>query len=140
MLASDVDGLGKALECIQQSLSDIIMQKDSLALLDVFFSNFIKPDLLFVTPEAELPKLQYAITDNHLTDDELVIGTAACLTMLENEDDLDGTTLGNKVLDSCCFFYIVCVKKTLAKFPFSEQLFSDLIVLDPQHRMRVLQQ
>ena len=60
------------------------LQQDTVALPCVFLSNFIKPEILSSTQNADLHKLDFA-------------DSATQLTMLENADDAEGTLVEERV-------------------------------------------
>ena len=66
------------------------MQKDIQYLLRSFLANFVKPEVLATTPSETVHEVDFTSRDNHVSDDELGIGTAARLHMIECEDDLEG--------------------------------------------------
>ena len=66
--------------------------------------------------------------------DELGISTATRLHLIENTDELEGTRREDSFYLSIHQFYIECVRKMIAKFPFADLTINDLSVLDPRHR------
>lgn len=78
----------------QTSASKIgTLQHDVRNLLRGFLSNFIKPELLAATTDDEIHYFDYANVRNQLCNDELGIGTAARLHLIEMSDELEGTHL-----------------------------------------------
>jgi hypothetical protein len=59
----------------------------------------------------------------------LCLYTSTSLYLIENSDELEGTQRESNLYASVCRFYLECVQKIIAKFPFK-----DLCLLDPHHR------
>ena len=86
----------KPLNCFnvafQSSASKIgTLQQDVRNLLRSFLSNFIRPELLAATSNEDIHTFSYESPSNQLSNDELGIGTAARLLLIENSDELEGT-------------------------------------------------
>ena len=81
-----------------------------LNLLRRFLSNFIKPELLAATTNEELHNFDYATLRNQVSNDELGIGTAARLHLIDMSDKLEGTQ--REELLPCCEAILcgVCTK------------------------------
>ena len=84
----------KPLNCVnvafQTSASKIgTLQQDIRNLLRSFLSNFIRPELLAATSNEDIHTFSYESPSNQLSNDELGIGTAARLLLIENSDELE---------------------------------------------------
>ena len=67
------------------------LQKDVCDLLRAFLSNFIRPELLAPTSDAMIHEFDYENIANQVSDDEIGIGTATRLLLIEESDELEGT-------------------------------------------------
>ena len=112
-----------------------MMQQSVVDLLRIFLANFIKPEVLLAA--RDITTVEYADVSNQVGDDELGIGTATRLLLMENEDDLAGTQLLKNFFSAVRRFYKNTVAKILAKFPFNDQTLQDMKVLDPRRRTEV---
>ena len=65
------------------------------------------------------------------------IGSATGLLLIENSDELEGTQEQQNCFSFVRKFYSECVRKMIAKFPFTDLTVSDLSILDPHHRIDV---
>ena len=110
------------------------LQQDVHDLFRSFLSNFIQPQLLARASNEEVYSFDYANQTIQLPNSELGIGTATRMCLIENSDELEGTSKEEKFFLSVRSFYIECVKMILAKFPFTDITFKDLSLLDPQYR------
>ena len=107
----------------QTSASKIgTLQKDVRDLLRAFLSNFIRPELLAATSDATIHEFDYKTTANQLSDDEIGIGTATRLLLIENSDELEGTSKERNFFLSVRKFYVECARKIIDKFPFSDNV------------------
>ena len=76
----------------QSSASKIgTLQEDVRNLLCGFLSNFIQPELLATTSNEDIYSYGYENVANQLFNDELGIGSATRLLLIENSDILEGT-------------------------------------------------
>ena len=129
----------KPLNCFnvafQTSASKIgTLQQDVRNLLRSFHSNFIQPELLAATSNEDIHTFSYESPSNQLSNDELGVGTAARLLLIENSDELEGTQREDRFYLSIRQFCVECVRKMIAKFPFADLTINDLSVLDPRYR------
>ena len=62
----------------------------------------------------------YESPSNQLLIDELGIGTATRLRLIENSDELEGTRREDSFYLSIRQLYVECVRKMIAKFPFAD--------------------
>lgn len=130
--------LNKFNTAFQTSASKIgTLQQDVRNLLRGFLSNFIKPELLAATTDDKIHKFDYANIRNQLSNDELGIGTAARLHLIEMSDELEGTQREKNFFLSVRQFYVECVQKIIAKFPFTDKTIGALSLLDPCNRHKV---
>ena len=106
-------------------------------LLRGFLSNFIQPELLAATPNDGIYSIGFKNITNQLSNDELGIGSAARLLLIENSDELEGTQEEQNFFQFVQKFYFECVKKMIAKFPFTDLTVGDLSILNPRHRFQV---
>ena len=53
------------------------------------------------------------------------------MLLIEESDELEGTAKERNFFLSVRKFYVECVRKIIAKFPFSDNVISDLGMLDP---------
>ena len=67
------------------------LQEDVRNLLHAFLSNFIQPELLAATPNDKIHRVDYENIANQLSNDELGIGSATRLLLIEKSDELEGT-------------------------------------------------
>ena len=81
--------------------------------------------------------MEYADASNQVGDDELGIGMAARLLLIEKEGEVGGTQLEKNFFSVVRLFYQKTVAKILDKFPFKDETLADLKVLDPRNRMEV---
>ena len=102
-------------------------------LLRGFLSNFIQPELLAATPNDGIYSIGFENIANQLSNDKLGIGSAARLLLIENSDELEGTQEEQNFFQFVRKFYFECVKKMIAKFPFTDLTVSDLSILNPRH-------
>ena len=79
----------------------------------------------------------YENVANQLSNDGLGSGTAARLHLIESSDELEGTPREHNFFLSIWQFYVECVRKIIARFPFTDQTISDLSMLDPCNRFYV---
>ena len=122
----------------QTSASKIgTLQHDIRNLLRGFLSNFIQPQILAAVSNDDIHSFNYEDTANQLCNDELGIGTAARLLLLENSDELEGTRREDDFFFSIRHFYMECVRKMIIKFPFTDCTVSDLGMLNPHNRHHV---
>ena len=122
----------------QTSASKIgTLQEDVRNLLRAFLSNFIQPELLAATPNDKIHRVDYENIANQLSNDELGIGSATRLLLIEKSDELEGTRQEDNFFRSVRQFFSECVRKMIAKFPFTDLTVSDLCILDPRHRFHV---
>ena len=68
----------------------------------------------------------YESTSNQLLNDEIGIGTATRLHLIEISDELEGTRKEDSFYLSICQLYVDCVRKIVVNFPFD-----DLTINDP---------
>ena len=113
------------------------LQQDVHNLPRDFLSNFIQPELLAATSNDNIHSFDYENVANQFSNDELRIGTAARLHLIESSDELEGTQREHNFFLSIRQFYVECVWKISAKFPFTDQTISDLSMLDPCHCFHV---
>ena len=103
----------------QSSASKIgTLQEDVCNPLHGFLSNFIQPELLATTSNDDIHSFDYEKVVNQLSNDELGIGSATRLLLIENSDILEGTQKEKKFFSSVRNFYTECVRKMISKFPF----------------------
>ena len=121
----------------QTSASKIGTLQKGVRDLRAFLYNFIKPELLAATSDAMIHEFDYENTASQVSDDELGIGTATRLLLIEESDELEGTAKERNFL-SVRKFYVECVRKIIAKFPFSDNVISDLGMLDPRKTQNFL--
>ena len=100
-------------------------------------SNFIKPELLAATSDAMIHEFDYENTANQVSDDELGIGTGTRLLLIEESNELEGTAKERNFFLSVRKLYVEHVRKIIAKFPFSDNVISDLGMLDPRNRHKI---
>ena len=129
----------KPLNCFnvafQTSASKIgTLQQDVRNLLRSFLSNFVRLELLATTSNEDIHMFSYESPSNQLLNDKLGIGTATRLHLIENSDELEGTRREDNFYHTIRQFYVECVRKMIAKFPFADKTINDLCVLDPRHR------
>ena len=90
----------------QSSSSKIgTLQEDVRNLLRGFLSNFIRPELLAATSNKDIYSFDF---DNQLSNDELGIGSATRLLLIESSDVLEGTREEEKFFRSVRGFYTDC--------------------------------
>ena len=77
-------------------------------------SNFIKPELLAATSDATIHEFDYENIANQVSDDELGIGTATRLLLIEESVKLEGTAKERNFFLSVRKFYVECVRKIIA--------------------------
>ena len=92
------------------------LQQDVYDLLQSFLSNFIQPQLLACASNEEVYSFDYTSQTSQLPNSELGIGTATKLCLIENSDELEGTSKEEKFFCSVRSFYIECVKKYSISF------------------------
>ena len=95
------------------------LYKKMCDLLRAFLSNFIKPELLAATAYTMIHEFDYENIANQVSDDEIGIGTATQLLLIENSDELEGTAKERNFFLFVKKFYVECLWKIIAKFPFS---------------------
>ena len=101
----------------QTSASKIGTLQDVRNLLRGFLSDFIQPELLAATPNDRVHSIDFENIANQLSNDELGIGSAAQLLLIENSDELEGTQEEQNFFQFVRKFYFECVRKMIAKFP-----------------------
>ena len=122
----------------QTSASKIgTLHKDVCNLLRGFLSDFIQPELLAAAPDDQIHTFDYENVSNQVSNDEIGIGTATRLHLIENADELEGTQREKNFFLAVWGFYMECVCKIIRKFPFTDRVISDLGILNPQNRYRV---
>ena len=113
--------LNKFNTAFQTSASKIgTMQEDVRNLLRGYLSNFIQPELLATTSNDNIHTFDYENVSNQLSNDELGIGTAARLNLIESSEELEGTRREDIFFLSVRHFYVECVRKIIGKFPFAD--------------------
>ena len=117
-------------------LQQVKLVQDVCDRLRSFLSNFIQPDLLAATSNKDIHTFEYENPNNQLSNDELGIGTAARLLLIENSDNLEGTHKEDNFFHSIRQFYVECVRKIVAKFPFADLTINDLGILDPRYHFK----
>ena len=101
-----------------------MMQQSITDLLHAFLANFVKQEVLLAT--SDITSMLYSERSNQVSDDELGIGTAGRLLLIEEEDAVTGTRLESEFFSAVGLFYEKIVAKILAKFPFQDQVLHDL--------------
>ena len=112
-----------------------MMQQSVVDLLRSFMANFVKLEVLVVADD--MTTINYEDAANQVGDNELGIGTATRLLLVEKEDEVAGTHLERNFFSGVRRFYEKTVAKIIVKFPFKDQTLADLKVLDPRRRMEV---
>ena len=87
------------------------LQKDVCYLLRGVLSNFIWPELLAAAPDDQIHTFDYENVSNQLSNDEIGIGTATRLYLIENADELEGTQREKNFFLAVRGFYMECVCK-----------------------------
>ena len=59
------------------------------------------------------------------------------MLLIENSDELEGTSKERNFFLSVRKFYVECVRKIIDKFPFSDNVIRDLGMLDPRNRHQI---
>ena len=126
---------------LQTSSSKIgTMQLDMCRLLRTFLSNFICPECLSAIPDEEIYEFDYTNPEFEVGNEELAIGTATRILLVEESDMFEGTKTRIAFFTKVREFYREAVRKMLDKFPFREETIKDLIVLDPRNRLKATAQ
>ena len=107
-----------------------MMQQSIIDLLSTFLSNFVKQEVLLAT--SDITNVLYSERSTQVSDDELGIGTAGRLLLIEEEDAVTDTRLESEFFSAVRLFYEKTVAKILAKFPFQDQVLHDLKIFDPR--------
>ena len=122
---------------LQTSASNIgTMQEDVRNLLRGNLSNFIQPELQATASNDNIHTFDYENVSNQVSNDELGIGTAARLNLIESSEELEGIRREDTFFLSVQYFYVECVRKIIAMFPFADPTINDLSMLDPCNRSR----
>ena len=80
---------------LQTSSSNIgTMQLDMCRLLCTFLSNFIRPECLSAIPDEEIYEFDYTNPEFEVGNEELAIGTATRILLVEESDMFEGTKQG----------------------------------------------
>ena len=111
-----------------------MIQQSIIDLLRTLLSNFVKQEVILAT--SDITNVLYLKKSNQISDDELGIGTAGRLLLIE-EDAVTGTRLESEFFSVVRLFYEKTMAKILAKFPFQDQILHDLKILDPRKRTEV---
>ena len=109
------------------------LQSDVLNLLKSFLSNFIDPSIL--RQSNDITAINYQDLNAQLKDSELAIGTSTRMLLCgELEDEVAGTVIEARFYRTVRTFYETAVCKIIDKFPFNENIFKKLLMLDPRNR------
>ena len=110
------------------------LQSDVLNLLKSFLSNFIDPNVL--RQSNDITTINYQDLNVQLKDSELAIGTSTRMLLCgELEDEVTGTVIEARFYQTVRTFYDTTVCKIIDKFPFNENIFKKLLMLDPRNRL-----
>ena len=112
-----------------------VMKQSILDLLRSYLTNFVKQDVLLAAKD--ITTVQYTDPRNQVGNNELGIGMATRLLLIENEDEVAGTELEKSFFNVVRLFYQNTVAKILSKFPFKDQTLDDLSILDPCKRLQI---
>ena len=110
-----------------------VMKQSILDILRSYLKIFVKQHVLLAAED--ITTVQYTDSRNQVGDNELGIGMATRLLLIDNEDEVAGTQLEKSFFNVVRLFYQNTVAKLLSKFPFKDQTLDDLNILDPCKRL-----
>ena len=97
----------------------------------------IRPELHAATSNEDIHSFDFDNLANQLSNDELGIGSATRLLLIESSDVLEGTREEEKFFHSVRGFYTECIRKMISKFPFTDITINDLRILDPEQCLQI---
>ena len=104
-----------------------VMKQSILDLLRSYLANFVKQDILMAVED--ITTVTYCDPKSQCGDDDLGIGMATRLLLVENEEEIADTNLEKEFFNVVRVFYQKTVAKIVSKFPFKDQTLDDLKIL-----------